>query len=169
MSGIKRIVAALSRLAAWAATIALIASVLLNFVNVIGRYAFNAPISWAEETMLFLMIGGVFLAAGVVAFESSHIRVEILVDLLPKRPRKGARALAHLAEAATALLLVVITVPVVHKLFLFNQKAEAAEIPVWIPQATIPLGFLLLGLVAAFRVIAVYRKPEDSEPGGGAR
>lgn len=167
MSAIKRFVAALSGFAAWVATIALLAGVTLNFVNVVGRYAFNAPISWAEETMLFLMIGGVFLSAGVVAWESSHIRVEILVDLLPRRSRTGARAFAHVAEAATAIALVVVTVPVVYKLYTFKQMAEAAEIPVWIPQATIPLGFALLALVAVLRIVSVFGHHDNSGSGEG--
>ena len=42
----------------------LIASVGINFANIIGRYFFSVSLSWAEEAMLFLMIGCVFLGAG---------------------------------------------------------------------------------------------------------
>ena len=40
----------------------LVLSVAINFANVIGRYFFSASIYWAEEIMLFLMVGCVFSA-----------------------------------------------------------------------------------------------------------
>ena len=42
--------------------------VAVNFANIIGRYVFFAPIASAEEVMLFLMVGMVFLGNSVVGF-----------------------------------------------------------------------------------------------------
>ena len=63
----------------------LIASVCINFVNIIGRYVFSVSLSWAEEAMLFLMIGCVFLGAGPVGWAGRHIRMDVVVSLLPPR------------------------------------------------------------------------------------
>ena len=57
----------------------LVASVALNFANVVGRYFFNASIPWAEEAMLFLMVGCVFLGNGVVAWSGRQIRMDVVV------------------------------------------------------------------------------------------
>ncbi len=57
----------------------LVASVALNFANVVGRYFFNASIPWAEEVMLFLMVGCVFLGNGVVAWSGRQIRMDVVV------------------------------------------------------------------------------------------
>ena len=43
--------------ASLAAGAMLIASVGINFANIIGRYFLSVSLSWAEEAMLFLMIG----------------------------------------------------------------------------------------------------------------
>ncbi len=43
-----------------AAGLMLVASVGINFANIIGRYFFSVSIAWAEEVMLFLMIGACF-------------------------------------------------------------------------------------------------------------
>ena len=51
----------------------LVAGVGLNFANVIGRYFFNVSIYWAEEAMLFLMVGCVFLGNGVVAWSGRQL------------------------------------------------------------------------------------------------
>ena len=58
----------------------LVASVGINFANIIGRYFLSVSLSWAEEAMLFLMIGCVFLGAGPVGWMGRHIRMDV-VDL----------------------------------------------------------------------------------------
>ena len=60
-AGSRRALMAALRVAAGAM---LVASVGINFANIIGRYFLSVSLSWAEEAMLFLMIGCVFLGAG---------------------------------------------------------------------------------------------------------
>ena len=55
-----------------AAGLLLIASVTINFANIIGRYFLSVSLPWAEEAMLFLMIGCVFLGAGPVGWAGRH-------------------------------------------------------------------------------------------------
>jgi TRAP-type C4-dicarboxylate transport system permease small subunit len=129
----------------------LIASVLLNLANIIGRYAFHAPIVGAEEVMMFLMIGVVFLGASVVAFDSEHISMEIALDALPGGVRGGLRRLIDLVCCAVAATMIWIGVPVVEHLAQFHQRSEAANVPLAIPQAAVPLGFALLVLAIVAR------------------
>jgi TRAP-type C4-dicarboxylate transport system permease small subunit len=46
----------------------LLVAVALNFANIVGRYVFSAPIASAEEVMLFLLVGIVFLGNSVVGY-----------------------------------------------------------------------------------------------------
>ena len=73
------------------AGVLLVASVALNFANVVGRYFFSASIYWAEEVMLFLMVGCVFLGNGVVAWSGRQIRMDVIVGMMPPQAREGAR------------------------------------------------------------------------------
>src|SRR5580704_14606012 len=70
-----------------AAALMLVASVAINFGNIIGRYIFSVSLSWAEESMLFLMIGAVFLAVPPVGWLGRHIRMDVVVSLLPPHAR----------------------------------------------------------------------------------
>jgi TRAP-type C4-dicarboxylate transport system permease small subunit len=79
LSGVRGFVGILRGLAA----VLLILSVSLNFANVIGRYFFNASIYWAEEIMLFLMVGCVFLGNGVVAWSGRQIRMDVVIGMMP--------------------------------------------------------------------------------------
>src|SRR3954469_18392635 len=57
------------------AALLLAGSVAINFANIIGRYFFSVSIQWAEEIMLFLMIGCVFFGSGVVGWSRRQIRM----------------------------------------------------------------------------------------------
>lgn len=65
------------------AVIGLVAGVLLAFVNVILRYAFNSGISWAGEMTNYLFVWSA-LFGGAYGFKKGiHIAVTILVEKLP--------------------------------------------------------------------------------------
>ena len=68
----------------------LLLSVALNFANVVGRYFFSVSIYWAEEVMLFLMVGCVFLGNGVVAWSGRQIR-NASATSAHQSPTTGAR------------------------------------------------------------------------------
>jgi C4-dicarboxylate transporter, DctQ subunit len=136
------------------ATLTLVAAVLLNFANIVGRYVFSAPIEWAEEGMLFLMVGIVFLDMAPVSLEGGHIRMDVIVNMLPPPARRLAEATAALLEVAVAGVVIWFGVPVIQKLAMFNQLSQAARIPVYIPQALVPIGFGLAALATLARLIS---------------
>jgi TRAP-type C4-dicarboxylate transport system permease small subunit len=140
------------RLMRVAATATLLMAVALNFANVIGRYFFNAPIAWAEEVMLFMQVGVVFLAAVAVSREGRHIRMDVAVNLLPAVPRRILEALAGLVEIAVAVAVAWLAIPLVKQLAEFDQRSQAAQLPLAIPQALVPLGFVLIAVVVAVRL-----------------
>ncbi|HEX4411197.1 MAG TPA: TRAP transporter small permease [Xanthobacteraceae bacterium] len=144
-----------------AAGVMLIASVTINFVNIIGRYLFSVSISWAEEAMLFLMIGAVFLAAPPVGWLGRHIRMDVVVSLLPPRPRKYFELFADLVTIATCVMLAIFAWPVMTMLAELDQRSETANIPLVIPQAVVPIGLMLMALLIAARLIVLGVRHDD--------
>ena len=47
----------------WVGAVALLMIVVLNAINIVMRYFFRNPLSWAEEAMLYLMIFGVYIGS----------------------------------------------------------------------------------------------------------
>ncbi len=131
----------------------LVASVGINFVNIIGRYVFSVSISWAEEAMLFLMIGCVFLGAGPVGYLGRHIRMDVVVLALPPRARKFFEIFSDLVTIATCVMLAIFAWPVVSMLAELNERSDTANIPLVIPQSALPLGLLLMAFLMAVRLI----------------
>jgi C4-dicarboxylate transporter, DctQ subunit len=136
-----------------AAGMMLVASVGINFFNIIGRYVFSISISWAEEAMLFLMIGCVFLGAGPVGYLGRHIRMDVVVLALPPRARKFFEIFSDLVTIATCVMLAVFAWPVVSMLAELDERSNTANIPLVIPQSALPLGLLLMAFLIAVRLI----------------
>jgi len=139
----------------------LIASVGINFANIIGRYFFSVSLSWAEEAMLFLMIGCVFLGAGPVGWMGRHIRMDVVISLLPRRARMAFDVLSDLVTIATCIVLSIFAWPVMTMLAELDQRSESANIPLVIPQATLPVGLSLMALLIAIRLFV--QGPRDDE------
>ncbi len=50
---------------------------MINIANVIGRYVFSAPIFWAEEVLVFMVIWAVFLSAVAITFNGGHLSMDL--------------------------------------------------------------------------------------------
>jgi TRAP-type C4-dicarboxylate transport system permease small subunit len=139
----------------------LIASVAINFANIIGRYFLSVSLSWAEEVMLFLMIGAVFLGAAPVGWLGRHIRMDVIVSMLPPRPRKVFEIFADLVTIATCVMLAVFAWPVMSMLAELDQRSQSANIPLVIPQAALPVGLLLMAVLIAVRLFVHGERHDD--------
>ena len=136
-----------------ASGICLLASVAINFVNIIGRYFFSVSIPWAEEIMLFLMVGCVFTGCCAVAWEGRQIRMDVVVGMLPANVRQFLALLSELAMIATAAAVAVFAWPVISQLAAFDERSQAANFPLVIPQAMIPIGYSLMAILVAVRLL----------------
>lgn len=130
----------------------LIGSVGVNFANIIGRYFFAVSIPWAEEMMLFLMVGCVFSGVGLVGWSGRHIRMDVIVSALPKRARRVVELVSELILIGTSIALAVMAWPVVTMLAALDERSDTANIPLVIPQSALPLGFLVMALLVAIRL-----------------
>ena len=137
----------------------MLAAVALNAANIAGRYVFFHPIAEAEEIMLFLLVGTVFLGNAIVGFEGKQLRMDVIVHALPPGLRRACDVAAHGTMIAVCVTLIVLGWPAVEMLAEFDQRSEAAEIPLVIPQALVPIGLGLNALLVGVRLIASWRTP----------
>jgi len=133
--------------------IMLISSVAINFANIVGRYVFDASFTWAIEIILFLMVGAVFTGCCAVAWENRHIRMDVLLKILPPNIAAMLGLLSDLVLIATAIAVAVFAYPVISQLAAFDERSAAANFPMVIPQAMIPIGYSLMALLVAVRLL----------------
>ena len=156
MKLIRILVASLRALAA----VFMLVAVALNFANIVGRYIFLRPIAVAEEVMLFLMVGTVFLGNAVVGYEGKQLRMDVLLLALPPWLRRGLNIAADLTMIAVCVTLVWLGWPALQMLAAFDQRSQAANIPLVIPHALVPIGLGLNACLVAAALVASLRKPQ---------
>jgi len=134
-------------------------AVALNTANIVGRYVFFRPIASAEEIMLFLLVGTVFLGNAMVGFEGKQLRMDVILHALPPQIRRALDIAADLTMIAVCAILIVLGWPAVQMLVEFDQRSQAADIPMAIPQALVPIGLGLNAFLVGVRLIASFRAP----------
>ena len=144
-----------------AAAICLISIVAINFANIIGRYFLSVSISWAEEIMLFLMVGCVFTGCCAVAWEGRQIRMDVIIAMMPTKVHDLFHLLSDLVLIAAAAAVTAFAWPVITQLAAFDERSQAANFPLVIPQAMVPIGYTLMALLVAVRLLTRRR------PGAG--
>jgi C4-dicarboxylate transporter, DctQ subunit len=158
-----------------ASAICLVASVIINFANIICRYLFplivdffgtyfnlrltflNVSIPWAEEIMLFLMVGCVFTGCCAVAWEGRQIRMDVVVGMLPPKMQQLLNVLSEVVMIATGVAVAVFAWPVIAQLAQFDERSQAANFPLVIPQAMVPIGYSFMALLVAVRLLTPRR------------
>jgi TRAP-type C4-dicarboxylate transport system permease small subunit len=143
------------------AALCLLCSVAINFVNIVGRYFFSISIPWAEEIMLFLMVGCVFTGCCAVAWEGRQIRMDVIVNALPPKARDLLALFSELVMIAAAIAVAVFAWPVITQLAAFDERSQAADFPLFIPQALVPLGYILMALLVALRLLTARRRAAE--------
>ncbi|MEW6264010.1 MAG: TRAP transporter small permease subunit [Thermodesulfobacteriota bacterium] len=138
-----------------AASYIIVAVMLITTVEVVGRYAFNHPTSWAWP--LNRQLFGVFiLFGGVYAMKTgTHIRIEILYEYMPPKVRLAARLLALACFLGFLGVLVWQSGWMGYNSWSMGEKAPGAfRVPLYPFKIMIPLVsllFLLEGIVVFFR------------------
>ncbi len=140
------------------AAISLLVAVALNLANIVARYVFFAPIASAEEVMLFLFVGTVFLGNSYVGWKGRQIRMDVFLHTLPAPWRRWFDIVADLAVIVVSIVIIVVGWPAIEMLAEFDERSQVAEIPLVLPQALIPIGLALNALFVAVRLIDNFRR-----------
>lgn len=132
----------------------LIIIVAINGANVVARYVFHAPFSWAEAAMVFVMITGIFWGAIAVAWRQIDICIDAFVNLTHGRARATLQAVARLTSIVILCSLCLVSSRVTYQLYKFGDRNDALNLPVWIPNAAFAVGVLFVILMMVARLFA---------------
>ncbi|MBL8669196.1 MAG: TRAP transporter small permease [Alphaproteobacteria bacterium] len=168
-SRIERAVAAVSKLSLAVAAVACLSCLALVCYGVAMRYFLGRPQSWADEAVGWLVVIVVMLAVPEAQRRGENIGVDWLVERWSGAKRRAVLALGALSVAAVAVMFVVEGAETVMFTRMVGIVSNALpEVPLWAIQGLIPLGGLLLLLVALAQLAAWAsgREPEGYESGG---
>jgi TRAP-type C4-dicarboxylate transport system permease small subunit len=144
-----RLVDTICRAALALASILVIVDLVLIGLAVLLRYVFSSPIVGGDEIVAGTLTALVMLSAPDVLRRNGHIGVDVLTGALPGRLARWATAWSCISVLMVAALLVVNgwkAVALSHTIGLLTQGD--LELPVWPLQLFLPVGGVMLALVA---------------------
>ncbi len=95
MIAFSRLLDLIDRVALFAASLTFLAMMGVTVVDVVMRYALNAPLTWSFELIgTYLMAAAFFLAVSATQAKKQHVNVDVIAQLLPPRLRAAALVVA---------------------------------------------------------------------------
>ncbi len=141
---------AMKKLLQAAAIFAVVVMVTSMLIGIFFRYALNSSLAWADEIALLAFVWLTFLSSAIAVEDNSHVRIEILTDLLPKGVRKCIELLVWLIAAFVGAYMLYMGIEYV--LFTLGQRSPAVRYPFWMRNAALPL-FGLLAIIFSLKHI----------------
>lgn len=118
-------------------------------LGVVMRYLFNSPFQWTDEVVSLSLTAVSMLAAPKVLLDNGHIGVDILTGTLRGKAGAAIRIWSGLAVLCVSALLILNGWKTAMLSKLIGLVTEGnLELPVWMLQLLLPLGGVLLALVA---------------------
>lgn len=113
--------------------------------EVVMRGLFNAPTDWVIEVSVYLIVVSGFLGLAVTYADDKHIKVDLLTIKLPAKVNKYLGIGVNLVALVFCLVCLIESWDMMAtSLALDRTAASNIHVPLYIPQAALPVGFLLL-------------------------
>ena len=127
-------------------------AVVLNIVNVIGRYVFGMPVFWAEEALTFTVIWIVFLVVGTITYRGAHLNMDLLYSRMPSVLELVIRIAIALALIVCAVYTAMLSWSVVKLHYMTSGVTAGTNIPLVIPHSALLFGFGFMAAAALVRL-----------------
>lgn len=116
------------------------------FVQVILRYVFHSPFSWAEELARYLLIWITCLGSAYAIRDGMHISISYLQSKLKGSAQTVVRMVIYVVTLG--FFIYCIKEGLLFSFAQWTQRSTAMQIPMTVPYIAIPLGFAIMLLVA---------------------
>lgn len=144
----------------WILVICLIVMGGILVAQILLRYIFHSPISWAEELARYLQIWITFLGMGYAFRKKGHISLDIVLSKLPPMLRCVTEIFNDVVMIACALLII-ISAP--EFLLQQNKLSSTLHVPMYLVYAVIPVGF---GITILYLIADIIQKIRHNITGG---
>lgn len=141
-----------------------VAMTILIVADVIGRY-FGRSVLVTNELSGYALVALVFGGLAYAEAGGRHVVITTGVELLPAGIRRAVdRVVFGLATLFTAWLAWFSLLPARQDFAMGTRSIAGSGVPLWVPEALIPLGFALLAIEMGLRLIDSIRNTAPAAP-----
>ena len=116
------------------------------FLQVVLRYVFQSPFSWAEELARYLLIWITCLGSAYAIRDGMHISIGYLRSKLKDSAKTVVTVVVYVMTLG--FFIYCVKEGMLFSFAQWTQRSTAMQIPMTIPYSAIPLGFAIMFLVA---------------------
>ena len=153
---------------AWLAALLFAAAGGMLTYEVVARYFFVRPTIWAAELSQLCLVWGTMLGMAWILSARRHIAVNAVTGLMPPRGRQAAELVALVAVFSFSTIVLWQGWAIFDDSFVRGRTTGSLmNLPAWIAELAVPVGFALLLVQSAIETALVVRDGAP-EPLAGA-
>ncbi len=145
----------------------LIAMVVLNVANAVGRYAFKWVLIGADEVLVFGMVWMVMIGMVLVVAQRGHIALDLVTERASPHAKTILALVAHAVMALGCGYATVQSFSFVQRITATEQTSMALGIPMLVPHSALIVGFGGTAIIAAAFVLLELAKLASAAGGRG--
>lgn len=123
---------------------------IIGFLQVLFRYAFNLPLDWTEESSRYIMVVLVYLSAEVTVREQKMLRVEIIDLFVKDKAKVVLNTIVQLLSGLFIFYIAYLTTFQVKNAMKVDQLSPAMAIPMALLYVIEGILFFLMGIMFVF-------------------
>ncbi|MDR1979313.1 MAG: TRAP transporter small permease [Synergistaceae bacterium] len=117
------------------------------FYEVICRYVLSSPTLWVQESAVYLYTWAMLTGSAYTLQKGKHVRIDLVVDLISPRTRSFVECLTSLAAGTFCILMTYQAYEMIASSLKYSKTSPTPlEVPLWVTQIPLLLGFALLSL-----------------------
>jgi TRAP-type C4-dicarboxylate transport system permease small subunit len=129
------------------------AMVIIVLIQIFMRNAFDSGFLVGDSLVKHLVLWVTFLGAGLASKNRSHIKINIADKLLPDKAKSVVETIVDLFSAGICVILALASYNFVVMEYESETTFGITEIPVWILEVIIPVGFAIIALRFVFSAV----------------
>lgn len=123
------------------------AAILIVCQMVFLRYGLNASTTWQTDVVTYALVAATLLGSPYVLREGGHVTIDLIWEAASPQQRRWLGVISNLGTLAFAVILAITGGKFFWEAWEGNWVSETvAEIPLWIPYLSMPIGFGMLAL-----------------------
>lgn len=120
--------------------------VVVIFLQVVMRYAFNNSLSWSEELARFLFVWASWMGISFGQKKGEHITITLVSNRFKGKSKAVFLAIGDVLTLAILAVLLVKGIEVTDRIAGMATTTAALHMPKWIMYASVPLSCMLMGI-----------------------
>ncbi|EMT51750.1 TRAP transporter small permease [Brevibacillus borstelensis] len=142
------------------AIVLMFAMAVIVALAVVFRYVLNAPLSWAGEVSIFLLIWSSFIGGSLGLKYKSQAAVTIVLEYATAKVKKMAGIAGHILMLVFLAVMLYYSYTWVLSPGVAFQKSTAILLPMWIPFSAVPVGLTFSAIHLLSNLIELIREEE---------